>query len=197
MVLRALLFGLVLSGCGRSELLGPHELDFNGSAGADAARVCPGGTRRTPTVAVTTAWAKGCIDVSYVDELASELPLLRGAMAAWSSPDCTSVCFSLKPWPTRPNTRTILLHEDHGALRPSDGALTVYYGNVPGFSSVREMASLIRRPGTSVTAEDYLSAVGVALGFEATRGVDSAVNSPRATLTEADLQSVCALYPCN
>ena len=184
----AFVFGLVLSGCGRAEPELPES----------APRVCAGGTPSTPTLGFVTPWAPGCIDVEYVDELAHELPLFRSALAAWSGPDCTAVCFNTpQPFSGRPNIRRILLHQDNGSLRSTDGVIGVSFGGVPGHSRVRNDAAIVRRRETRANAEDYLGAVGSALGFLAVTGVDSSLSSSRSSLSEDDVQSVCAVYPCN
>lgn len=192
---------IALCGCGRSELVDGREtasLTTTPDGGSSTTKTCSAIDAGPPALDTLSTWPAGCIDVEYTAEIRAELPLLEAALARWSSPDCTRVCFnSSREWVPRAGpSQFILFDYDDGALRPTDGNLGVYFVNVPGRDTQRQSVMMMRRRNTVSTAEDFTRAVGQALGFAARPGVSSSLSENRLELTQTDRQSVCSVYPC-
>ena len=189
---------LTLTGCGRTGLVDGLEvgLTLPGSPPVidHAESTCTAPDAGAPFVEHSWTWREPCIDVEYVPELQSELPLLRAALAAWA-PSCTWLCFNEpRLFSNTPAEHRFIVHQDNGTLSPADGAIGVGV-EVQAPTAPPRHAALVRRRVVSATGEDYLAAVGRALGFVPS-GLESAVSGSLSALTPADERSVCKAYPC-
>ncbi|MFT3835441.1 MAG: hypothetical protein QM723_00390 [Myxococcaceae bacterium] len=142
-----------------------------------------------------------CINVTYELEAEPVLPELRQALADWTYPSCTWICFTAPiPQEDRPvklNHRRIHL----GLLKPTDHApdsetatTTVQLDQGEIVNATLLISDDLDTPGKA----PLLVLVGQVLGFEPTPGVDSVLNhrdDVPLSLTKADEQSVCAAYP--
>jgi hypothetical protein len=193
---------VVLCSCGRSELIDGRETDLASfglrDAGQGKPRTCSAIDAGPPQLDTLSTFPEGCLDVMYTDQVdLREVAMLDTALARWSMPDCTRVCFKpTRPWNSVPNQAQLLLFDlDDGLIKPTDGPIVVFYGNLPGRGR-REHAVLSRKRNSTATVEDFTRAVGEVLGFTQTPGVVSSLNENRVDLTEADHQSLCSVYPC-
>ncbi len=199
----ALVAGLLsLTACGRSEVF--HS---DTPAKTDVKPLCaptePGLTRNTTSNGAPIRWEAGtCIAVTYEPKLEADARALELALEAWTAPNCTSLCFS-PPQPAKagedPTYRLHLRAAGPTETPPSTNILvsTTYddkSGAVAG-------ADLVLTPGVHPSHGDWLTEVGLAIGFRrAPAEVDSALasvasGSGRTALSTLDLQSVCASYP--
>jgi len=195
-----------LAGCGRTETF-PGVADVK--AALDAGLHCDrdGGVPQLATAqapdGTPLSWGRldACVNVSYDIELAPLLPDLRRALADWSFPGCTWMCFTAPTAggarPVDPADRRIHLARLEGADAPAGTTATTQLNFTPDgeiFSADILLRDELNRPGDA----PLLWLVGQVLGFEPTPSVDSALNDrtgvPNA-LTAADEESVCALYP--
>jgi hypothetical protein len=199
---------VILAGCGRTEPLrsaagSQSVLDAGGEPHCDR----DGGTPVLMQTALPNQarahWGQldACVNVTYEVELEAALGDLRVALSDWSYPPCTWMCFTApvpqEDRPTRLDDRRIHL----SALKKSDEA--------PGFEKAGSVvkivdeeivnATILIRPDLAEPGQaPLLTLVGQVLGFVPTAGVDSTLNDRTGvsmTLTVADEQSVCAVYP--
>lgn len=142
-----------------------------------------------------------CINVTYEVEAEPVLGDLRQALADWTYPLCTWMCFTAPiPQEDRPvklNDRRIHL----GLLKPGDQAPASETATTHVQLDQGEIVNatiLISQDLDAPGRAPLLLLVGQVLGFEPTPGVDSVLNhrdDVPFSLTTADQQSVCAAYP--
>ena len=182
-----LLLLVVLAGCGRTE---PH---------ADALRaetLCQA-VMGVPQVKNLAAWPFGnCLDVTYSPGAEVHAQGLHAALVEWAGAPGTWLCFN-PPQPGAPD-QARAVHVEVGVTTPTTvSEVTVrhdLHGALLG-------AQVIISPGQTLSAGGYLFTAGQVLGFGRTDGVASVLDATTldaardAKLTEADLQSVAAVYP--
>jgi hypothetical protein len=201
------LLALWSPGCGRSTPLegeGPEELR---ECSAPLASV-PLDRERSPGSGAILHWdmTPGCIAVTYDQSLEELRPVLEKGLAAWSAPECTSLCFSelaqssLLPASKR-DRRWHFTTDAASKVALSPLQVTLNITTFEDSSGTVFNQALIFRNGTLTerTLGEILSQVGRGLGFQASNGLDSTIQmeagSTRTLLTEADQKSVCGQYP--
>jgi hypothetical protein len=140
----------------------------------------------------------GCLPVSYDPGLAERAPDLEAAVTAWASVGCSTLCFQApRQEAVTPGTLDRRLHfaveAGTGAGPPSSSLATLNIRRVDG-AIVSARVNLL---DATVGLGDLVRLVGESLGLgEAAPGTDSALARPSTRLTpsDADVQTVCALY---
>lgn len=199
-MITAIVLGLATSSCGRTELPGEQLLRAQAeglptSLPQDCSAPTP---RENPALQLADElWDRGCIAVRYTDDMLQYVPQLEAALAAWAAP-CSWLCFdSARPWESRDvDHPVLLLIGDRGVTRPTDLPLSVEWSfKGQPVSTWSHQVDLRQRSDASLTRADFVRAVGLALGFEGRAGVESSLDGLHTAPTQADLQSVCAVYP--
>lgn len=176
---------LAAAACGRSEPYGREEVQ--------PATLCQA-VMGTPQLHDVAAWPLGaCLDVTFAPGAEAHARGLHLALLEWAASPGTWLCFN-PPMPGEPGGRAV-----HVAVERLDpGALSV--ATVTFEQGVLVAADVSFDPAFEPSHGAFLHTAGQVLGFTRTDGVESVLDarSPQEVLpalTEADRQSVAAVYP--
>ncbi len=173
---------LLLAACGRTE---PHAQPMQ------PATLCQA-VMGTPQVKELAVWPSGtCLDITYDAGAAEHAQSLYAALLEWASAPGTWLCFN-PPMEGAPAARGVHVR---GGGAPQLALVTLDYRG-------RELlrSEVVFSDDFTLTHGVYLHEAGKLLGFQRTSDVESVLNAwtpddVLPMLSEADLQSVAAVYP--